>query len=179
MVDLWREFWIRETGTGQQVAQLHDRYMMMMMVIWLSVNIVLMYGIKRVSCVGVTETSLSKGLYLQEIVKKSQSTVWNEGQCYVVKPFVVRCCYSWYKAYYFNYCFMVLDSSVVISTRYGLYGPGAKSWSGRDFPLPYRTALEPTQSSVQWVAGSFPGDKETEAWRWTPTSLIAPRLKKE
>jgi hypothetical protein len=27
MMDLW----IRETGTGQQVAQLHDRYMMMMM----------------------------------------------------------------------------------------------------------------------------------------------------
>jgi len=31
MVDLWRDFWIRETGTGQQVAQLHERYMMMMM----------------------------------------------------------------------------------------------------------------------------------------------------
>jgi len=30
---LWRDFWIRETGTGQQVAQLHDRYMMMMMMI--------------------------------------------------------------------------------------------------------------------------------------------------
>ena len=28
-----REFWIRETGTGQQVAQLHDRYMMMMMIV--------------------------------------------------------------------------------------------------------------------------------------------------
>ena len=26
MVDLWRDFWIHETGTGQQVAQLHDRY---------------------------------------------------------------------------------------------------------------------------------------------------------
>ena len=26
MGDLWRDFWIRETGTGQQVAQLHDRY---------------------------------------------------------------------------------------------------------------------------------------------------------
>jgi len=26
MVDLWRDFWIRETGTGQQVGQLHDRY---------------------------------------------------------------------------------------------------------------------------------------------------------
>ena len=27
MVDLWRDFWIRETRTGQQVAQLHERYM--------------------------------------------------------------------------------------------------------------------------------------------------------
>jgi len=27
MADLWRDFWIRETGTRQQVAQLHDRYM--------------------------------------------------------------------------------------------------------------------------------------------------------
>ena len=26
MVDFWRDFWIRVTGTGQQVAQLHDRY---------------------------------------------------------------------------------------------------------------------------------------------------------
>ena len=25
MADLWRDFWIRETGTGQQVAQLHDK----------------------------------------------------------------------------------------------------------------------------------------------------------
>jgi hypothetical protein len=31
MADIWRDFWMRETGTGQQVAQLHDRYMMMMM----------------------------------------------------------------------------------------------------------------------------------------------------
>jgi hypothetical protein len=30
MADLWRGFWIRETGTGEQVAQLHDRYTMMM-----------------------------------------------------------------------------------------------------------------------------------------------------
>jgi hypothetical protein len=29
MVDRWRDFWIRETGTGQQVAKLHERYMMM------------------------------------------------------------------------------------------------------------------------------------------------------
>ena len=26
MIVLSREFWIRETGTGQQVAQLHERY---------------------------------------------------------------------------------------------------------------------------------------------------------
>ena len=26
MVDLWRDFWIRETKTGQKLAQLHDTY---------------------------------------------------------------------------------------------------------------------------------------------------------
>jgi len=26
MVNLWRDFWKRETGTGQQVVQLHERY---------------------------------------------------------------------------------------------------------------------------------------------------------
>jgi hypothetical protein len=30
MADVWRDFWIHETGMGQQMAQLHDRYMMMM-----------------------------------------------------------------------------------------------------------------------------------------------------
>ena len=29
MVDLRRDFWILETGKGQQAAQLHERYMMM------------------------------------------------------------------------------------------------------------------------------------------------------
>jgi len=36
MVDLWRDFWIRENGTGQQVAQHHDRYTMMMMMMMIS-----------------------------------------------------------------------------------------------------------------------------------------------
>jgi hypothetical protein len=31
MAELRRGFWTRETGTGQQVAQLHERLMMMMM----------------------------------------------------------------------------------------------------------------------------------------------------
>ena len=30
MADLWRDFWIHETGSGQQVAQLHDRYVVVM-----------------------------------------------------------------------------------------------------------------------------------------------------
>ena len=31
MVDFCRDLWIRETGTGQQVARLHERYMLVMM----------------------------------------------------------------------------------------------------------------------------------------------------
>ena len=37
MVDLLRDFWIRETGTGQKVTQLHDRYMMMMMMMMMMI----------------------------------------------------------------------------------------------------------------------------------------------
>ena len=33
-LDMWdRNGWIRETGTGQQVVQLYERYMMMMMMV--------------------------------------------------------------------------------------------------------------------------------------------------
>ena len=39
MVDLWSGFWIRETGTGQEVAQIHDRYMIIIMIIIIIVNI--------------------------------------------------------------------------------------------------------------------------------------------
>jgi len=34
-----RDFWIRETGTGQQVAQLHERCMMMMMIMMMITDI--------------------------------------------------------------------------------------------------------------------------------------------
>jgi hypothetical protein len=36
MADFWRGFWTRETGTGQQVAQLHERYMMVIMMMMIS-----------------------------------------------------------------------------------------------------------------------------------------------
>ena len=41
MVDLWRDFWIREIGTGQQVAQLHERYMTMMMMMMMMIIIII------------------------------------------------------------------------------------------------------------------------------------------
>ena len=40
MADLWRDFWVRVTGTGQQVAQLHDRYMMMIIIIIIIICII-------------------------------------------------------------------------------------------------------------------------------------------
>jgi len=45
MADLWRDFWLRETGTGQQVAQLHDIYMMIMIIIIIIILTILVLNI--------------------------------------------------------------------------------------------------------------------------------------
>jgi hypothetical protein len=45
------------------------------------------------------------------------------------------------------------DSSVGITTRYGLDGPGIESRWGRDFSHTSRPALGPTQPPIQWVPG--------------------------
>lgn len=39
----WREFWMRETEIGHQVAQLRDKYMMIMMMMIATTN----YSIKQ------------------------------------------------------------------------------------------------------------------------------------
>jgi hypothetical protein len=68
----------------------------------------------------------------------------------------------------------IRDSAVGIATRYGLDGLGIESRWGRDFPLPARPALRPTQPPIQWVPrAKWPGRGVGH-----PTHL-APRLKKE
>jgi hypothetical protein len=50
-------------------------------------------------------------------------------------------------------------SSDGIAIRYGLDGPGIESRWRRDFPNPSRTALWPTQPTIQRVTGLIPGVK--------------------
>ena len=45
------------------------------------------------------------------------------------------------------------DSVVATATRNRLDGPGIESLWGRDFPHLSSSALEPTQSPIQWVPG--------------------------
>jgi hypothetical protein len=47
--------------------------------------------------------------------------------------------------------FVRRDSSVGITNLYGFHGPGIKSRWRRDFPLPYRPVLEPTQPPIQSI----------------------------
>jgi hypothetical protein len=61
------------------------------------------------------------------------------------------------------------DSSVGITTRYGLVGPEIKSRWGGDFPHPSTPTLGPIQPPTQWVSGLFPGEIAAWAWRW-PTN---------
>jgi hypothetical protein len=48
-----------------------------------------------------------------------------------------------------------LQFSVGIETVYGLGGHGIESRWGRNFPLPSRPTLGPTQPPTQWVPGNF------------------------
>jgi hypothetical protein len=52
-----------------------------------------------------------------------------------------------------------LDSSVGITTRYGLYGPGIESWWGAKFFVPVRNGPRAHPASYKMGRGSFPGVK--------------------
>jgi hypothetical protein len=67
MADLWRDFWIRETGMGQQVAQLHDRYMMMMMMMMMMKKTKKKYYVTPQSSAVIQKTTVVR------IVKQSMS----------------------------------------------------------------------------------------------------------
>jgi len=56
MVDILREFWICETGNGQQVAKIHERYVMMMMMIRTGI------GITWIKTVGEEGTNSTMGI---------------------------------------------------------------------------------------------------------------------
>jgi len=51
------------------------------------------------------------------------------------------------------------DGSVGIATRQELDGPGIESLCGRDFPHHFSPALGPKQPPIQWVPGSFSGQR--------------------
>ena len=60
---------------------------------------------------------------------------------------------------------------VGVVTRYWLVCPGIESQWRQYFPLPSTPSLGPTQPSIQWVMGLFPGDKAAGAWRYPSTPI--------
>ena len=70
------------------------------------------------------------------------------------------------------------DSSVGIATRYGLGGPGIKSWWGARYSAPVQTGPGAHPASYTMGTGSFLGVKRPERGVDHPPHL-APRLKKE
>ena len=70
------------------------------------------------------------------------------------------------------------DSSVGISTRYRLDGPGSNSVGERDFPQPSKPALRPNQPPIQWVPSLSRGLSGRGRGADQPPHLV-PRLTKE
>jgi hypothetical protein len=130
MADLWRDLWIRETGTGQQVVQLHDRYMMMMMMkmififfmiladICSSVNKCLFSSCHEIGA--LVPTSVHRRL--ENLIKREGlRQTWCQRICYWWCPYTLCCWYTfigycWYKGqvnYYENHWSITGVESVI------------------------------------------------------------------
>jgi hypothetical protein len=64
------------------------------------------------------------------------------------------------------------DSSVCISTRWGLKGPRFETRWGRDFPHSCTPTQRPTQPPAEFETDLFSVVKTVEARRWLPTPSI-------
>ena len=71
------------------------------------------------------------------------------------------------------------DSSVDISTYYGLVGPGIESRCGRDFPHLSRPVLGAHPASCTMGTGSFLGVKIGRGVTLTAHPLLEPLVMKE
>ena len=79
MVDLWSDFWMRETGTGQRVAQLHERYIIIIIII-----ITYLHGLIAPSGPGspqyrgptITDTPKSVGLLWTSDQPVAEASTW-------------------------------------------------------------------------------------------------------
>jgi hypothetical protein len=102
IADLWRDFWVRETGTGQQVAQLHDRYMMMIMMTKFRWHCTMLRNVHSNPHIAQSWKSVNRKFLLDSILFYRHKFLWikkkwhNIGACLwtvwaeVLKAFSVR-----------------------------------------------------------------------------------------
>ena len=80
MVELWRDFWIHETRTGQQVAQLHERYRMMMMINnhYNIINFVLHHRHSTEAVIYLTILAISQTTWCRKWQKDWWTGIWQD-----------------------------------------------------------------------------------------------------
>ena len=91
-------FWTRETGTGQQVAQLHDRYMMMM-ICCVSCTVVVLTSSVICGCVYVWICNVWICVYMGDVM------------CWCFD----NICICSYSVFYCFYCLFVLFSLCIFT----------------------------------------------------------------
>ena len=80
MVELWRDFWIHETGTGQQLAQPHERYRMMMMINnhYSIINFVLHHQHRPETVIYLTILAISQTMWCKKWQNEWWTGIWQD-----------------------------------------------------------------------------------------------------